>query len=107
MPCGRLALRAYSPYGRIDWKQEWHEKTVGDLSKRAKAIVKELEAIVPEIGKRHEEAQKQAAIERARWEAECRERERQERERRRAQALKESREELLGDRPGMGGGAQY
>jgi hypothetical protein len=44
---------------------------------------------------RREEAEKEAAIERARWQEECRERERQEQVRRRAEAVKASRQQLL------------
>jgi hypothetical protein len=57
--------------------------------------VRELESIVPTIVQRREEAQRQAEIERQRWEAECREEKRRERERRRAQLIKESREQLF------------
>jgi hypothetical protein len=95
MPCGRLALRAYSPYGRVPWEQQWSESKAGDLVSRLDAIAKELEGAVPAIVTRREEAQKQAEIERQRWEAECRERKRREREQRRAEALKESRHHLL------------
>jgi len=65
------------------------------LSRKIPTIVRELEAIVPTIVLRRQEAQRQAEIERQRWEAECRERERREQERRCAQAVKESREHLL------------
>jgi hypothetical protein len=95
MPSRRLAVRAYSPYGRVPWEKRWLEDKVGGLSRKIGTIVRELESIVPTIVQRREEAQRQAEIERQRWEAECRERDRREQERRRAQAVKESREQLF------------
>ena len=95
MPSGRLAVRAYSPYGRVSWEERWLEDKVGGLSGKIATVVRELESVVATIVQRREEAQRQAEIERQRWEAECRERERREQDRRRAQAVKESREQLL------------
>jgi hypothetical protein len=95
MPSGRLAVRAYSPYGGVSWEQRWLEEKVGGLSRKIATIVRELESVVPTIVQRREEAQRQAEIERQRWEAECREQERREQERRRAQAVKESPEQLF------------
>ena len=95
MPCGRLGLRAYSPYGRVPWERLWTEPKVGALARKLITIVKELEAEAPNIAKRYEEAQRQAEIEHQRWLAECRERPRREREQRRAAAVKASREQLL------------
>ncbi|MBE3065355.1 MAG: hypothetical protein IMZ69_10110 [Spirochaetes bacterium] len=95
MPSGRLAVRAYSPYGPVSWEERWLEDKVGGLSGKIGTVVRELESVVATIVQRREEAQRQAEIERQRWEAECRERERREQERRRAQAVKESREQLF------------
>ena len=95
MPCGRLGLRAYSPFGRVAWEKTWVESQAGGLSHKFRAIVQELESEAPTIAKRCEEARKQAEIEHQRWQAECRERERREREQRRAEALKDSRNQLL------------
>ncbi len=95
MPCGRLGLRVYSPYGRVPWEKTWAESHEGGLSHKLSTIVKELEAEAPTIERRCDEAQKQAEIEHQRWLAECRERERREMERRRAEALKDSRDQLL------------
>jgi hypothetical protein len=95
MPCGRLALRAYCPYGRVSWQRQWQEASAGQLSKKFKTIARELQAAVPEIVSLREEAERRAEADRQRWEAECRERERQERARRRAAALKESRQHLF------------
>jgi hypothetical protein len=95
MPSGRLAVRAYSPYGRVSWEERWLEDKVGGLSRKITAIVRDLESIVPTIVQRRQEADRQAEIERQRWEVERREEERRERERRRAQAVRESREQLF------------
>jgi hypothetical protein len=95
MPCGRLGLRAYSPYGRVHWERQWTEPKVGALARKLITIVKELESEAPNIAKRYEEARRQAEIEHQRWLAECRERERREREQRRAAAMKASRDQLL------------
>ncbi|HZR25178.1 MAG TPA: hypothetical protein VFA59_16400 [Vicinamibacterales bacterium] len=95
MPSGRLAVRAYSPHGRVSWEQRWTESTPGALMRKVTAIVKELEAAVPTLVQRREEAEKELAIERARWEEECRQREREEQERRRVEAIKASRQQLL------------
>ncbi len=62
MPSGRLAICAYSPYLRVNWGKTWQEKNVGELSQKLKSIVKEIEAAVPTIVQRREEAQKQAEL---------------------------------------------
>jgi hypothetical protein len=95
MPSGCLAVRAYSPHGRVTWEQRWKEATRGALRRRVTTIVKEVEAIVPLLDQRRGEAEKEAAIERDRREAQWREHERQEQVRRRAEARKASRQQLL------------
>jgi hypothetical protein len=55
------------------WEQRWREGEVGGLSRKIGTIVRELESVVPTIVKHREEAERQAEIERRRWEAECRE----------------------------------
>jgi hypothetical protein len=95
MPSGRLAVRAYSPYGSVSWEERWLEDKVGGLSRKITTIVRDLESVVPTIAERRAEEERKAEIERERWEAECRERERREQERRRVEAIKESREELF------------
>jgi hypothetical protein len=90
-----LTVRAYSPHGRVRLEQRWRKATAGALVRRATTIVKAMEAIVPALVQRHEEAEKRAAVERASWEEECGEGERQEQLRRRAEAIKASRQQLL------------
>jgi len=95
LPTGRVTLRGYSPYARAEWSQHWTETTAGDLPKQLKRIVKELETEAPIISALAEEGERQAEIERQRWEVQWREHERREAERRRVQALSDSREQLL------------
>jgi hypothetical protein len=95
LPTGCLVLLAFSPYGRAEWSQQWAEQKPGDFPTRFARIAKELEAAAPIIAGLVEEGERQAEIERQRWEVERREHARQEAERRRAQALKDSREQLL------------
>jgi hypothetical protein len=95
MPSGRLAVRAYCPYSRVNWEKRWCERENGELSQQFKTIVKTLEAAVPTIVNLRKEAQKQAEIEHRRREAQWREYEKREEERRRTEALKVSREELI------------
>ncbi len=95
MPSGRLAVRVYSPHGRVRWEQHWTEATAGALMHKVTTIVREVEAIVPTIVQRREEAEKASAIERERREAQYREHERQELARRRAEAHQASRQQLL------------
>jgi hypothetical protein len=95
MPSGRLAVRAYCPYSRVNWEKRWCEREKGELLQQFKTIVKALEAAVPTIVSLRQEAQKQAELEHQRWEAQWREYEKQQEERRRTQTLKESREQLI------------
>jgi hypothetical protein len=95
LPTGCLVLRAFSPYPRAQWSQEWAEKQAGELSTRFGQITKALEAAAPVISALVEEGEREAELERQRWEIEHRERARQEAERRRIEALKDSREQLL------------
>jgi hypothetical protein len=95
MPCGRLALRAYSPYHGATWEQHWGESKPGELVGIFETIVKRLKGAVPTIVAQIEAARKQAEIEHQRWQAQWEEFQRQERKRKQEQALKESRQHLL------------
>lgn len=94
-PTGRLCLQAYSPYPRADLTQQWRETPSRDLSSRIPAIVRELEKATVEIARLVEEGERQAEIERQRWEAQREQWCREEEARRAAKALKDSKEELL------------
>jgi len=94
VPTGRLCLQAYAPYGRASWVERWREAKPGDLLAKLKTIARALEDAAPVIAKQVEEGERQAAIERLRWEEEERAQRREEAARRRAEAVKASRTEL-------------
>jgi hypothetical protein len=95
VPSGRLALRACAVDWRAKWEMHWRESEPGQLPSKFRTIRRELKAAVRVILERVEEANRQAEIERRRWEAELRERDRRDRADRRVRALEESREQLL------------
>ena len=95
MPSGRLCLRASSPYRRTSWERQWRESKAGELPGKFAGIVKELERDAATIAKLVEEAERQAELERQRWEVQQLEWRHQETERHRVQAIKESREQLF------------
>ena len=94
-PTGRLCLQAYSPYPRANWAQQWRETSNRTLSGRIPTIVRELEKATVEIARLVEEGERQAEIERQRWEVQMEKWRREEEARRAAKALKDSKEELL------------
>lgn len=94
VPTGRLCLQAYAPYGRADWVERWRESKQGDLQVRLKTIARALEAAAPIIARQVEEGERQAELERRRWEEAERQRRREEAARRRAEAVKASRAEI-------------
>ncbi len=94
LPSRRLCVQVYSPYQRVAWVRQWRESKTGDFPRKLADLVKELEAETANIVKRFEEGERQAEIERQRWEEERRRQAREEAERRRAKAIKDSRDEL-------------
>lgn len=94
-PSGRLRLQAYSPYPRTKWVKCWEEKKSGDLSKRIKGIIKELKQAAIVIPELVAEAERKFKLQQQEWEAQQEIWRREKEERRAAEALKESREELL------------
>ena len=94
-PTGRLCLQAYSPYPRTKWANHWRETKNHDLGSQIKGIVKELERAAVIIARLVEEGERQAELERQRWEAQQEQWRREEAERRAEKALKDSREDLL------------
>jgi len=65
----RLCLRAYSPYGRVDWARTWTEDKAS-LLKQLDGIVLALVDRAKILGLQIAEADRQAAEERKRWDAE-------------------------------------
>jgi hypothetical protein len=94
-PTGKLCLQAYAPYRSAHWVKRWQETKKRDLGSQIKTIIKELREAAVVIARLVEEGERQAEIERQKWEAQREIWRREEAERRAAQALKESREELL------------
>lgn len=94
VPSGRLCLQAYSPYWQAKWMHQWRETKERDLTSRIPMIVKELEQSAVEIARLVEEGERQAVIERQRWDDAEALRRRQDAERRAVRVLKESKEEL-------------
>jgi hypothetical protein len=94
-PTGRLCLQVYAPYRRAHWVKRWQETKKRDLGSQIKIIVKELKEAAVVIARLVEVGERQAEIERQKWAAQKEIWRQEEAERRAAQALKESREELL------------
>ena len=70
LPCRRMRVVAYSPYWRVDWSQSWQETKQSTLTGQIASIVRAIEAAAPQLVERIEEAERQAELERQRWEAE-------------------------------------
>ncbi|MCF7558928.1 hypothetical protein [Pseudomonas petrae] len=68
-PSKRLCLRAYSPYHLIEWTQTWTERSAS-LAKQIDNIVESLITRSKSLAVELAEANRAAALERARWEAE-------------------------------------
>lgn len=68
-PSKRLCLRAYSPYYFVEWTQTWTESSAS-LAKQIEDIVQSLVARSKSLAIELAEANRAAALERARWEAE-------------------------------------
>jgi len=79
-PTGHLCLQAYSPYPRVRWLQQWRETPARTLPAQIPGIIRKLETATAEIAQLFEEGERQAELERQRWEA------RQEQWRREAEA---------------------
>ncbi|PWG61495.1 hypothetical protein [Sediminicurvatus halobius] len=95
-PSGRLCLQAYSPYPGTKWVKQWREVKPGELAGRLESVVRELEGAAPTIAELVEVAEREAALEREKREAQWKKWQEEEAERRRQHAIKESREELMG-----------
>lgn len=94
LPCGRLRLIAYSPYGLVLWSTNWQETKTAPLTREIPAIVKAIENAASDLIEKLKEAERQKEIRRLEWEAE-KERHRQEEDRRRVQqSVKESQTQL-------------
>jgi hypothetical protein len=94
LPCGRLRLLVYAPYGDVSWSMLFQESKDRALTTDIPKIVKSIENSAEVVVEKVKEAEHQAEIRRQRW-AEQLERARQEEDRRRvAESITESREQL-------------
>ena len=94
-PTGRLCLQAYSPYWRAKWMKQWRETEKRDLNGQIRTIIRELEKESETIVHLVEEGERQAEIERQQWEAQQEKWRREKEEARVAQALKDSKADLI------------
>jgi hypothetical protein len=94
-PSGRLCLQAYSPYMGTKWARQWHQSKGADLSGVIPSIVRELRGAAGEIARLVKVAQKEAEKEHQRWEVMQQQWRQEEAHKRAAQALKDSKDELL------------
>ena len=67
LPSGRMRIVAYSPYGRADWVAQWDESKTASLRGQLATIVEAIEAAVPELVVKLEEADRQAEIRHKEW----------------------------------------
>ncbi len=94
LPCGRLRLVAYCPYGRVDWSTTWDETKRSSLNSSLKAIVSAIEDAASDLVPKLEEAERQAEIAHQRW-LEDQERRRKAEDRRQVEkSIRDSQEHL-------------
>jgi hypothetical protein len=94
-PSGRLFLQAYCPDWRATWTKEWRQTKGHELTAKIPAIIRELIESTPHIAELIAEGNRQAELERLRWEEQTRKWERERAEEAARKAKKESRDELL------------
>ncbi len=94
IPCGRLRLVVYAPYGGVDWSLAFQETEARTLTKDIPEIVKSIESSTEVLVEKVKEAQRKAETRRREWEAEQEKRRQEEDCRRIAQSIEGSRDEL-------------
>ena len=94
LPCGRMRVVAYSPYRRVAWSQSWQETKQAVLTGQIASIVRAIEEAAPQLVVRIEEAEKQAELERQRWEAQREQHRLEEQRRLREEAADQSQAQL-------------
>jgi hypothetical protein len=95
-PCGRLAVRARSPYSAApDWQLSWQEQRESDLLKRIPTITKAIVDAAPALALSVQQGQQKLDEEHRRWQQEAEASSRRFEEARRVRAREEDREELL------------
>ncbi len=94
IPCGRLRLVVYAPYGGVDWSLAFQEPEARTLTKDIPEIVKSIESSIEVVVEKVKEAQRKAETRRREWEAEQEKRRQEEDRHRIAQSIEESSDEL-------------
>lgn len=95
LPTGRFCLQAYSPYLVANWTRQWRASKKRSLEGNIPAIVRGLEKDVIEVARLVEEGEIQAELDRRRRQEEFARWERAQAEKRAAEALNDSKEDLL------------
>lgn len=94
LPCGRMRIVAYSPYGQVTWSKQWQETKSASLRSQIRAIVETIEAAARDMVAKLEEAAREAETRHQQWLVE-EERRRQENDRRCVeQSIADSKTEL-------------
>lgn len=94
-PTGRLSVRAYSPYGGVEWSMQWDGGSSAELVNQFEAIESTLVAAIPKIAELVERALREQEEHARRVKAEMDEIRRRDAARRRVELTKTSREDLL------------
>jgi hypothetical protein len=94
IPSGRMRIVAYSPYGLVEWPNQWQDTDKVSVGSLIPAIIRSVEAMAGELVVRLEAAERQAEVEHQRWLAQMEEHRRAEDRRRVQESEKESRTQL-------------
>lgn len=94
LPTGRLRLKAYSPYPRVNWNLEWTETPNAQLLPKIHSIVRTLELAAADLAEMVAEADRQAEIAHQQWLIEEDKRRREDDRRCVERSFRESRSEL-------------
>jgi hypothetical protein len=94
-PSGRLCLQAYCADRRAQWTKQWRETVGHALMSKVPTIVRDLIDATPHIAELIAAGERQAELERIRWEEQKRKWERERAEEAVRKARKESREDLF------------
>lgn len=94
LPCGRLRIIAFSPYGRVNWSMQWQETSTTSLSGQVRTIIQAIETAAADLAAKLEEADRQADLRHQQWLVDQERRKREEDGRRIEQSIADSRTEL-------------
>lgn len=94
IPCGRLRLVVYAPYGGVDWSLVFQETEARTLTKDIPEIVTSIESSTEVVVERVKEAERAAVIRRREWEAQQEKWRQEEDGRRIVEFINESRNQL-------------